>query len=137
MNGDALDFGSNFDWLSTGASAPPPSSQPSFNSPVTTDSFGILDTISTGVDSIGSSINSILGTVSSVQSATANNRTQAAQLVTQSQNTTQIQRAQSTAQIQQAQANANIASAFAQFTAHPLLLAIAAFFLYLLIKKLA
>ena len=128
MNGDplALDYG-NTDWISGGANVPPPSAQPAFNSPVTTDSFSILDTISTGVGSLGSTLSNIIGAASNVQTAaaagTASN--QAAALRAQSQSTTQqVQRAQSTAQIQAAQANANIASAFAKFTGSPLVWAL-------------
>lgn len=131
-----LDYG----WGDSGASTPPPSAQPSFNSPVTQDSFSILDQISTGIDAAGRSLSQILGTATNVQSAaaSANSRTQADQLRAQSQNTTmQVQRAQSTAQTQSAQANANIATAFAQFTASPIFLALAAIVIYLLLKKLA
>ena len=122
MNGDLTlptDY-SNIDWLSTGAVAPPPSSQPSFNSPVTQDSFSILDQISTGVESVSASLSNIMGVV---RNARASNTMadQAAQLAAQQRNTsTQVVRAQSTAQIQAAQANANIASAFATFTGAPL-----------------
>src|SRR5690349_24656274 len=69
-------------WADTGASSPPPSAQPDFNSPVTQDSMGILDTISTGVDSLSTSLGKILGSATNLQSAaaTANAQTQANQL---------------------------------------------------------
>ena len=47
------------DWLDVGASTPPPSAQPSFNSPATQDSFSILNTVSTGVDSVSGTLSSI------------------------------------------------------------------------------
>lgn len=135
-----MDLGGSLAWVNTGASTPPPDAQPSFNSPVTTDSFSILDSISTGVESAGRSLSSLLGTASTVQTAaaSANASSQALQLRAQSQNTTaQVQRAQSTAQIQSAQANANIATAFANFTSSPILWVVLAIIAFFVAKKLA
>lgn len=118
-------------WIDVGASTPPPSAQPSFNSPATTDSFSILNSVSTGVDAVSSSASSIFGSLSglvtSVQTkaAAANATNQAAQLSAQQTSTTQrVQLAQSSAATHSAQVNANIASALDTLTASPLMVAL-------------
>jgi hypothetical protein len=128
---DQSGAGYTVDWLDVGASTPPPSAQPSFNSPATTDSFSILNTVTTGVDSVSGSLSSIFGKVSglvsSVQTkaAASNAANQAAQLTAQQTSTTQrVQLAQSSAQQHSAQVNANIASALDTLTASPLMVAL-------------
>jgi hypothetical protein len=119
------------DWIDVGASTPPPTAQPSFNSPATQDSFSILNSVSTGVDAVSSSASSIFGTISglvtSVQTkaAAANANNQAAQLSAQQASTTQkVQLAQSSAQQHSAQVNANIATALDTLTASPIMVAL-------------
>jgi Fe2+ transport system protein B len=112
------------DWLDLGASTPPPGAQPSFNSPATQDSFSVLDTVATGVDSVSSSAQSIYGSITSLI-GTSNAQTQAAQLSAQQRATSQrVQLAQSAAQQHSAQVNANIASALDKITASPILVAV-------------
>jgi hypothetical protein len=130
-SGPAADPVANSDWLDTGASTPPPSAQPSFNSPATQDSFSVLNKISTGVSSVSDDVSSIFGSITglktSVQttSISANATTQAAQLGAQQQQATQrVQLAQSSAQQHAAQTNANISSAFDALTASPLMVAL-------------
>jgi hypothetical protein len=118
-------------WVDSGASTPPPSAQPSFNSPATQDSFSILSSVSTGIDAVSGTVGDIFGTLTglktNVQSAAAssNAKTQAAQLSAQSQTASQrVQLAQSTAQQHAAQVNANISSALDSLTASPLMVAL-------------
>src|SRR6266849_4778456 len=134
------DESTGLDWFGAGASTPSPEYQPSFNSPVTQDSFGVLDSVSSGVDATAKSANSIIGSVQSVLTSltNANARTsassQAAQLSAQQQSgSNRVLLAQSTAQQNFAQSNANIASAVAKFTASPALLALAAVVLFLVL----
>jgi len=115
-----VDFGTDA-WIDSGAATPPPSAQPSFNSPATTDSFSIRNSVSTGVDAVSSTAESIFGSVSSLLGKT-NAAAQASALGKQQQQSTQrVQLAQSTAQQHSAQVNANIASALDSLTASPLM----------------
>src|SRR5712671_2644168 len=115
------------DWFGAGASTPSPDYQPSFNSPVTQDSFSVLDSVTVGVDAAAKSATSIIGSVQGLLTSltNANAKTSAAS-----------QAAQLSAQQNFAQSNANIASAVARFTASPALLALAAVVLFFIAKKL-
>jgi len=119
------------DWIDVGASTPPPTAQPSFNSPATQDSFSVLNSVSTGVDAVSGSVSSIFGTVSGLvtsvttKAAAANANAQAAQLSAQQASTTQkVQLAQSAAATHSAQVNANIATALDTLTASPIMVAL-------------
>ncbi|SRR5712671_84372 len=131
------------DWFGAGASTPSPDYQPSFNSPVTQDSFSVLDSVTVGVDAAAKSATSIIGSVQGLLTSltNANAKTsaasQAAQLsAQQGSGSNKVLLAQSTAQQNFAQSNANIASAVARFTASPALLALAAVVLFFIAKKL-
>jgi hypothetical protein len=139
--GDLVDTSS---WFDLGASAPPPDAQPTFNSPVTQDSFtalnstpSIFDSAAAGLQSIISSGAGVLTTLSGARAQT-NAASQAVQLSQQQTQSSQaVVLAQSTAQQKSAQVNANIASAIAQFTASPLVLAVlATLVLFLIAKKI-
>lgn len=121
------DVSTSASFFDVGASIPPPSAQPQFNSPVTQDSFSVLDTVSASAQQATTTLGSIFSSGASLLTSLTNAKaqtnaaSQAAQLSAQQQSSTKaVVLAQSTAQQKSAQVNANIASALASFTGSPI-----------------
>ncbi len=139
--GDLIDTSG---WFDVGASSPPPDAQPVFNSPVTTDSYSVLSSVSSGVESASKTLQQLFTSGASALTSLTNAKaqtnasSQAAQLSAQQQSgTRQVVLAQSTAAQQAAQTNANIATALAKFTASPVVVGLlSAMVLFVIAKKL-